>query len=140
MISDTSSRNAIAKQAGDLSARLSADYFSTPGRQDLRYPGAASPQCVVLQPEPLRREWQLVVALSAIGLLWPGGPSTHMGDTCSLPARCRVRTAQPRSCLSDLGVRYIKSRARPRQHRYIDYLRLPLKQAASFLFTRRRLR
>jgi tRNA A-37 threonylcarbamoyl transferase component Bud32 len=142
LISDSSSRNAIAKQAGDLSVRaFLADYFSTPEHWDVKTSAtrvlhALNAWCYS-QSQHLR-EGNYVAALSVVIYRGREAHLFHMGDTLVFRLRGAEFEKLSRDHVADLGGYRYPSRALGLDGTIdIDYLSLSLKQGDIFLFTTR---
>lgn len=140
VISDTSSRNAIAKQAGDLSVRgFLADYFSTPDHWDVKTSAtrvlrALNAWCY--SQSHFVENGSFVAALSAMVYRGQEAHLFHMGDTLVFRLRGAEFEQLSRDHVSNLGGYRYPSRALGLDGSIdIDYLRLPLKQGDIFLFT-----
>lgn len=140
LISDTSSRNAIAKQAGDLSVRgFIADYISTPDHWDVKTSAtrvlrALNSWCY--SQSTFVEGGSYVASLSAMIYRGRDAHLFHMGDTLVFRLRGAEFEQLSRDHVSDLGGYRYPSRALGLDDSIdIDYLQLPLKQGDIFLFT-----
>ncbi len=145
MISDSISRNAMAKQSGDLSVRaFLADYFATPDHWSVkksatRVLSALNGWCYS-QSRHLQAG-SLVASVSAMVFRRQHAHLFHMGDT--LVFRLRGAEFEQLSCdhITDLGGYRYPSRALGLDNSVdIDYTSIPLKQGDIFLFTTRAVR
>ena len=140
LISDTSSRNAIAKQAGDLSVRgFLADYFSTPDHWDVKTSATRVLRALngwCYSQSHFVEDGSYVAALSAMVYRGHEAHLFHMGDTLVFRLRGAEFEQLSRDHITDLGGYRYPSRALGLDGSIdIDYLRLPLKQGDIFLFT-----
>lgn len=140
VISDSISRNEMAKQAGDLSVRaFLADYFSTPDHWSVK--ASATRVLSALNDWCYGQSRQLdagsfVASMSAMIFRRQSAHLFHMGDT--LVFRLRGAEFEQLSCdhVTDLGGYRYPSRALGLDSRVdIDYAKIPLKQGDIFLFT-----
>ncbi|SHF46484.1 Serine/threonine protein kinase [Modicisalibacter ilicicola DSM 19980] len=140
LISDSTWRNAIAKQAGDLTVRgFLADYYSTPVHWDIK----TSAMRVLLALNSWSHsqsshvaEGSYVSSLSALVLRGREGHLFHMGDTLVFRLRGAEFEQLTRDHVTDLGGYRYPSRALGLDGNLdIDYLRMPIKQGDLFLFT-----
>ncbi len=140
VISDSTSRNAIAKQAGDISVRgFLADYFSTPDHWDVKMSAtrvlrALNGWCHS-QSDHIR-EGSYMSSLSAMVFLGREAHLFHMGDTLVFRLRGAEFEQLSRDHVTDLGGYRYPSRALGLDVSIdIDYMSMPLKQGDIFLFT-----
>ncbi|MFY0990350.1 protein kinase domain-containing protein [Halomonas sp. C05BenzN] len=140
VISDSTSRNAIAKQAGDLSVRgFLADYFSTPDHWDVKTSAtrvlrALNGWCYS-QSQHLA-EGSYVASLSAVVYRGREAHLFHMGDTLVFRLRGAEFEQLSRDHVTDLGGYRYPSRALGMDGSIdIDYMHMPIKQGDLFLFT-----
>ncbi|WP_442786556.1 protein kinase domain-containing protein [Halomonas sp. 328] len=140
VISDSSSRNAIAKQAGDLSVRgLVADYFSTPDHWSVKYSAirvlrSLNAWCYAQSQHV--KDGSYVSSLSAMVYQGREAHLFHMGDTLVFLLRGAEFEQLSRDHITDLGGYRYASRALGMDPSIeIDYLQVPLKQGDIFLFT-----
>ncbi len=140
VISDSTSRNAMAKQAGDLSVRgFLADYYSTPDHWDVKTSATrvlralngwcySQSQCVA--------EGSYVCSLSAMIFRGREAHLFHMGDTLVFRLRGAEFEQLTRDHVTDLGGYRYPSRALGLDVNIdIDYVQVPIKQGDIFLFT-----
>lgn len=140
VISDTSSRNAIAKQAGDLSVRgFLADYFSTPDHWDVKTSATRVLRALngwCYSQSTFVEDGSYVSSLSAMVYRGRDAHLFHMGDTLVFRLRGAEFEQLSRDHITDLGGYRYPSRALGLDGSIdIDYLQLPLKQGDIFLFT-----
>ncbi|EWH01863.1 serine/threonine protein kinase [Halomonas sp. BC04] len=140
LISDTSSRNAIAKQAGDLSVRgFLADYFSTPDHWDVKTSATRVLRALngwCYSQSTFVEDGSYVSSLSAMVFRAREAHLFHMGDTLVFRLRGAEFEQLSRDHITDLGGYRYPSRAMGLDGSIdIDYLQLPLKQGDIFLFT-----
>ncbi|KAA0014294.1 protein kinase [Billgrantia pellis] len=140
LISDTSSRNAIAKQAGDLSVRgFLADYFSTPDHWDVKTSATRVLRALngwCYSQSTFVENGSYVASLSAMVYRGREAHLFHMGDTLVFRLRGAEFEQLSRDHITDLGGYRYPSRALGLDGSIdIDYLCLPLKQGDIFLFT-----
>jgi hypothetical protein len=142
LISDSTSRNAIAKQAGDISVRgFLSDYFATPDHWDVKTSAtrvlrALNGWCYS-QSHQLA-EGSYVASLSAMVFRGREAHLFHMGDTLVFRLRGAEFEQLSRDHVTDLGGYRYPSRALGMDGTIdIDYLAKPLKQGDLFLFTTR---
>ncbi|PMR76925.1 bifunctional protein-serine/threonine kinase/phosphatase [Billgrantia endophytica] len=140
LISDTSSRNAIAKQAGDLSVRgFLADYFSTPDHWDVKTSATRVLRALngwCYSQSTFVKNGSYVASLSAMVYRARDAHLFHMGDTLVFRLRGAEFEQLSRDHTTDLGGYRYPSRALGLDGSIdIDYLQLPLKQGDIFLFT-----
>jgi serine/threonine protein phosphatase PrpC len=140
IISDSISRNALAKQAGDLSVRaFLADYFATPDHWNVKK--SATRVLSALNGWCYGQSRQLdagsfVASMSAMIFRRQSAHLFHLGDT--LVFRLRGAEFEQLSCdhVTDLGGYRYPSRALGLDNSVdIDYAEIPLKQGDIFLFT-----
>lgn len=139
-ISDSSSRNASAKRAGDLSVRsFLADYFSTPDHWDVessatRVLRALNSWCY--SQSHFVENGSFVAALSAMVYRGREAHLFHMGDSLVFRLRGAEFEQLTRDHVTDMGGYRYPSRALGLEDGIdIDYLQLALKQGDIFLFT-----
>nr|WP_104202027.1 bifunctional protein-serine/threonine kinase/phosphatase [Halomonas saliphila] len=140
LISDTSSRNAIAKQAGDLSVRgFLADYFSTPDHWDVKTSATRVLRALngwCYSQSTFVENGSYVASLSAMVYRGRESHLFHMGDTLVFRLRGAEFEQLSRDHVTDLGGYRYPSRALGLDGSIdIDYMNLPLKQGDIFLFT-----
>ncbi|WP_411795337.1 protein kinase domain-containing protein [Halomonas sp. A29] len=140
VISDTSSRNAIAKQAGDLSVRgFLADYFSTPDHWDVKTSATRVLRALngwCYSQSTFVEGGSYVASLSAMVYRGRDAHLFHMGDTLVFRLRGAEFEQLTRDHITDLGGYRYPSRALGLDGSIdIDYIQLPLKQGDIFLFT-----
>ncbi|WP_275289027.1 bifunctional protein-serine/threonine kinase/phosphatase [Halomonas elongata] len=140
LISDSTTRNTLAKQAGDISVRgFLADYFSTPGHWDVKT--SANRVLRSLNGWCFGQSRQVsdgsyVSSLSAMIYRGREAHLFHMGDTLVFRLRGAEFEQLSRDHVTDLGGYRYPSRALGMDASIdIDYVRLPLKQGDIFLFT-----
>ncbi|ATJ83204.1 protein kinase [Halomonas beimenensis] len=140
LISDSTSRNPLAKQAGDLSVQgFLADYFSTPDHWDVKT--SATRVLRALNGWCFGQSRQVsdggyVSSLSAMIFRAREAHLFHMGDTLVFRLRGAEFEQLSRDHVTDLGGYRYPSRALGMDASLdIDYARMPLKQGDIFLFT-----
>lgn len=140
LISDSNSRNAIAKQAGDLSVRgFLADYYSTPDHWDVKTSAtrvlrALNGWCYSQSGHVQHGSY--MASLSAMVYRGHEGHLFHMGDTLVFRLRGAEFEQLSRDHVTDLGGYRYPSRALGMDGNIdIDYMSVPLKQGDIFLFT-----
>ncbi|MDR5867087.1 protein kinase domain-containing protein [Halomonas koreensis] len=140
LISDSTSRNPLAKQAGDLSVQgFLADYFSTPDHWDVK--ASATRVLRALNGWCFGQSRQVsdggyVSSLSAMVYRDQQAHLFHMGDTLVFRLRGAEFEQLTRDHVTDLGGYRYPSRALGMDASLdIDYASLPLKQGDIFLFT-----
>ncbi|MYL24397.1 bifunctional protein-serine/threonine kinase/phosphatase [Vreelandella massiliensis] len=140
VISDSISRNTMAKQAGDLSVRgFLADYFSTPDHWDVKTSAtrvlrALNSWCYSQSQHV--HEGSFVSSVSALVFRHREAHLFHMGDTLVFRLRGAEFEQVSRDHVTDLGGYRYPSRALGLDGSVdIDYTQLPLKQGDIFLFT-----
>ncbi|UYG06285.1 bifunctional protein-serine/threonine kinase/phosphatase [Halomonas sp. M4R1S46] len=140
LISDSTSRNPLAKQAGDISVRgFLADYFSTPDHWEVKT--AATRVLRALNAWCFGQSRQVsdggfVSSLSAMVFRGREAHLFHVGDTLVFRLRGAEFEQLSRDHVTDLGGYRYPSRAIGMDASVdIDYARLPLKQGDIFLFT-----
>lgn len=145
LISDSTWRNAIAKQAGDLSVRgFLADYYSTPEHWDVKT--SATRVLRALNSWSYSQSGYIeggsyVSSMSAMILRDREAHLFHMGDTLVFRLRGAEFEQLTRDHVTDLGGYRYPSRALGLDGNLdIDYVRMPLKQGDLFLFTTRAVR
>nr|WP_089729011.1 bifunctional protein-serine/threonine kinase/phosphatase [Halomonas muralis] len=145
LISDSTWRNAIAKQAGDLSVRsFLADYYSTPDHWDVK--NSATRVLRALNSWSYSQSGHIeggsyVSSLSAMVYRGREAHLFHMGDTLVFRLRGAEFEQLTRDHVTDLGGYRYPSRALGLDGSLdIDYVRMPLKQGDLFLFTTRAVR
>ena len=140
VISDSTLRNSMAKQAGDLSVRgFMADYYSTPDHWDVKTSATrvlralngwcySQSQCVA--------EGSYVSSLSAMVYRCRTAHLFHLGDTLVFRLRGAEFEQLSRDHVADLGGYRYPSRALGMDGSIdIDYGQFPIKQGDIFLFT-----
>ncbi|MDR5874968.1 protein kinase domain-containing protein [Vreelandella gomseomensis] len=140
VISDSLSRNTLAKQAGDLSVRgFLADYFSTPDHWDVKTSAtrvlrALNSWCYSQSQHV--QNGSFVSSLSAMVFRERDAHLFHMGDTLVFRLRGAEFEQLSRDHVTDLGGYRYPSRALGMDGSVdIDYTLLPMKQGDLFLFT-----
>ncbi|NYS61331.1 bifunctional protein-serine/threonine kinase/phosphatase [Vreelandella salicampi] len=140
VISDSVTRNTMAKQAGDLSVRgFLADYFSTPDHWDVktsatRVLSALNSWCYSQSQNV--HEGSFVSSVSALIFRHRQAHLFHMGDTLVFRLRGAEFEQMSRDHVTDIGGYRYPSRALGLDGSIdIDYTQLPLKQGDIFLFT-----
>ncbi|MGM0858517.1 MAG: protein kinase domain-containing protein [Pseudomonadota bacterium] len=140
VISDSLSRNTLAKQAGDLSVRgFLADYFSTPDHWDVKTSAtrvlrALNSWCYGQSQHV--QNGSFVSSLSAMVFRERDAHLFHMGDTLVFRLRGAEFEQLTRDHVTDLGGYRYPSRALGMDGSVdIDYTLLPVKQGDLFLFT-----
>ncbi|MBB3182987.1 hypothetical protein FHR95_000511 [Halomonas fontilapidosi] len=140
MISDSTLRNNLAKQAGDLSVKgFLADYFATPDHWDVKT--SATRVLRALNAWCFSQNRQLsdgsyVSSLSAMVFHGRQAHLFHMGDTLVFRLRGAEFEQLSRDHVTDLGGYRYPSRAMGMDSGLeIDYINVPLKQGDIFLFT-----
>ncbi len=142
VISDSTSRNAIAKQAGDLSVRgFLTDYYSTPDHWDVKTSAtrvlhALNGWCFSQSGHVSGGSY--IASLSAMVFRGSEAHLFHMGDTLVFRLRGAEFEQLSRDHVTDLGGYRYPSRALGMDASIdIDYVHTPLKQGDIFLFTTR---
>ncbi|MFO7647032.1 MULTISPECIES: bifunctional protein-serine/threonine kinase/phosphatase [Halomonas] len=140
LISDSTSRNAIAKQAGDLSVRgFLADYYSTPDHWDVKTSATRVLRALngwCYSQSQFVAEGSFVSSLSAMVYRCRVGHLFHLGDTLVFRLRGAEFEQLTRDHVTDLGGYRYPSRALGMDVSIdIDYVQVPLKQGDIFLFT-----
>ncbi|GHC25510.1 bifunctional protein-serine/threonine kinase/phosphatase [Aidingimonas halophila] len=142
VISDSTSRNSIAKQAGDLSVRgFLADYYSTPEHWDIKTSAtrvlyALNSWCFSQSRHVAGGSY--IASLSAMVFRGSEAHLFHMGDTLVFRLRGAEFEQLSRDHVTDLGGYRYPSRALGMDASIdIDYIKTPLKQGDLFLFTTR---
>ncbi|MBZ5487975.1 protein kinase [Halomonas aquamarina] len=145
VISDSVSRNTLAKQAGDLSVRgFLADYFSTPDHWDTKTSAtrvlrALNSWCYSQSQHV--REGGFVSSMSVVVFRKREAHLFHMGDTLVFRLRGAEFEQLTRDHITDIGGYHYPSRALGMDGSVdIDYTHLGLKQGDIFLFTTRGVR
>ncbi|RUR36598.1 bifunctional protein-serine/threonine kinase/phosphatase [Vreelandella populi] len=145
VISDSVSRNTLAKQAGDLSVRgFLADYFSTPDHWDTKTSAtrvlrALNSWCYSQSQHV--KEGGFVSSMSVIVFRKREAHLFHMGDTLVFRLRGAEFEQLTRDHITDIGGYHYPSRALGMDGSVdIDYTHLGLKQGDIFLFTTRGVR
>ncbi|WP_425283423.1 protein kinase domain-containing protein [Halomonas daqiaonensis] len=140
LISDSTLRNNLAKQAGDLSVKgFLADYFSTPDHWDVKT--SATRVLRALNAWCFNQNRQVsdgsyVSSLSAMVYRGREAHLFHMGDTLVFRLRGAEFEQLTRDHVTDLGGYRYPSRAMGMDSGLeIDYVSMPLKQGDLFLFT-----
>lgn len=140
VISDSVSRNSMAKQAGDLSVRaFLADYFSTPDHWDVKTSAtrvlrALNSWCYSQSQHV--KEGSFVSSMSAVVFRGREAHLFHMGDTLVFRLRGAEFEQLSRDHVTDLGGYRYPSRALGMDGSLdIDYTHITLKQGDLFLFT-----
>ncbi|MFG6666478.1 protein kinase [Halomonas sp. HNIBRBA4712] len=140
VISDSISRNTMAKQAGDLSVRgFLSDYYSTPEHWDIKTSAtrvmlALNSWCYSQSQHV--KEGSFVSSMSA--MIYKGGEANlfHMGDTLVFRLRGAEFEQLTRDHVTDVGGYRYPSRALGMDGSLdIDYSRIELKQGDFFVFT-----
>ena len=139
LISDSTWRNSIAKQAGDLSVRgFLADYYSTPDHWDVKTSAtrvlrALNSWCH--SQSGYIEGGSYICSLSAMIFHQHDAHLFHMGDTLVYRIRGAEFEQLTRDHVTDLGGYRYPSRALGMDgHVDIDYSTFPLKQGDLFLF------
>ncbi|MCP1366207.1 bifunctional serine/threonine-protein phosphatase/kinase [Halomonas sp. BBD48] len=145
LISDSTWRNAIAKQAGDLSVRgFLADYYSTPEHWDIKTSATRVLRALnswSYSQSGYIKGGSYVSSMSAMVLRDREAHLFHMGDTLVFRLRGAEFEQLTRDHVTDLGGYRYPSRALGLDGNLdIDYVRMPLKQGDLFLFTTRAVR
>ncbi|MGO2414267.1 MULTISPECIES: bifunctional protein-serine/threonine kinase/phosphatase [Cobetia] len=140
LIADTTSKNAIAKQAGDLTVRgFLADYFATPDNWSVKYSAtrvlrALNSWCY--SQSRFVRGGSYVTSISAVIFRGQSAHLFHAGDTVVFRLRGGEFEQISRDHVTDLGGYRYPSRALGMDVNLdIDYIELPLKQGDIFLLT-----
>ncbi|MGM0984737.1 MAG: protein kinase domain-containing protein [Pseudomonadota bacterium] len=140
LISDSTLRNNLAKQAGDLSVKgFLADYFSTPDHWDVKTSAtrvlrALNAWCFSQNRQ--MSDGSYVSSLSAMVYRGREAHLFHMGDTLVFRLRGAEFEQLSRDHVTDLGGYRYPSRAMGMDSGLeIDYASMPLKQGDLFLFT-----
>lgn len=140
VISDSISRNTMAKQAGDLSVRgFLADYFSTPDHWDVKTSAtrvlrALNSWCYSQSQQV--KEGSFVSSVSAMVFRGREAHLFHIGDTLVFRLRGAEFEQLSRDHVTDLGGYRYPSRALGMDGSVdIDYTHLAVKQGDLFLFT-----
>ncbi len=140
VISDSISRNTLAKQAGDLSVRgFLADYYSTPDHWDTKTSAtrvlrALNGWCYSQSKHV--KEGSFVSSLSAMVFREREAHLFHMGDTLVFRLRGAEFEQLTRDHVTDIGGYRYPSRALGMDGSVdIDYTHLALKQGDFFVFT-----
>lgn len=140
VISDSISRNTMAKQAGDISVRgFLADYFSTPDHWDVKTSAtrvlrALNSWCYSQSQHV--KEGSFVSSMSAMVFRGCEAHLFHMGDTLVFRLRGAEFEQLSRDHVTDLGGYRYPSRALGMDGSVdIDYTHIALKQGDLFLFT-----
>lgn len=140
VIADSTWRNAIARQAGDISVRgFMADYFSTPEHWDIKTSAtrvlrALNGWCYSQSRYVVGGSY--ISSLSSIIFRGREGFLFHMGDTLVFRLRGAEFEQLSRDHVTDLGGYRYPSRALGMDNNIdIDYLSMPLKQGDIFVFT-----
>ena len=140
VISDSISRNTMAKQAGDISVRgFLADYFSTPDHWDVKTSAtrvlrALNSWCYSQSQHV--KEGSFVSSMSAMVFRGREAHLFHMGDTLVFRLRGAEFEQLSRDHVTDLGGYRYPSRALGLDGSVdIDYTHIALKQGDLFLFT-----
>ena len=147
VISDSVSRNTLAKQAGDLSVRgFLADYFSTPDHWDTKTSANTDPVLRALnswcysQSQHVK-EGGFVSSMSVVVFRKCEAHLFHMGDTLVFRLRGAEFEQLTRDHVTDIGGYHYPSRALGMDGSVdIDYTHLGLKQGDIFCFTTRGVR
>ena len=145
LISDSIWRNAIAKQAGDLSVRgFLADYYSTPAHWDVKTSATRVLRALnswSYSQSSYIEGGSYVSSMSLMVLRGRDAHLFHMGDTLVFRLRGAEFEQLTRDHVTDLGGYRYPSRALGLDGNLdIDYAQLPLKQGDLFLFTTRAVR
>ncbi len=145
LISDSIWRNAIAKQAGDLSVRgFLSDYYSTPAHWDVKTSATRVLRALNSWSHSQSSYIEGGSYVSSMSLMILRGCDAHlfhMGDTLVFRLRGAEFEQLTRDHVTDLGGYRYPSRALGLDGNLdIDYTQLPLKQGDLFLFTTRAVR
>ncbi|RTR05284.1 bifunctional protein-serine/threonine kinase/phosphatase [Halomonas nitroreducens] len=140
LISDSTSRNPLAKQAGDISVRgFLADYFSTPDHWDVKTSATRVLRALNGWCFGQSRQVSDGGFVSSISTMIFRGREAHLfhiGDTLVFRLRGAEFEQLSRDHVTDLGGYRYPSRALGMDAGLdIEYARLPLKQGDIFLFT-----
>ncbi|MDW5376629.1 protein kinase [Halomonas sp. HP20-15] len=140
LISDSIWRNAIAKQAGDLSVRgFLADYYSTPSHWDVKTSATRVLRALnswSYSQSSYIEGGSYVSSMSLMVLRGRDAHLFHMGDTLLFRLRGAEFEQLTRDHVTDLGGYRYPSRALGLDGNLdIDYAQMPLKQGDLFLFT-----
>ncbi|MCM5703348.1 bifunctional protein-serine/threonine kinase/phosphatase [Larsenimonas salina] len=140
LIADSTSKNAIARQAGDLSIRgFLADYYSTPEHWDVKTAATRVLRALngwCFSQSRFVKGGGYVSSLSALVLKERQAHLFHAGDTLVFRLRGAEFEQISRDHVTDIGGYLYPSRALGMDASVdIDYLTLPLKQGDIFLFT-----
>lgn len=140
LISDSTSRNPLAKQAGDISVRgFIADYFATPDHWDIRLSAnrvlrALNSWCFAQSRQV--SDGGYVSSVSAMVYLGPEAHLFHVGDTRVFRLRGAEFEQITRDHVVDIGGYRYPSRALGMDECVdVDYACIPLNQGDIFLFT-----
>lgn len=140
VIADSTWRNAIARQAGDISVRgFLADYFSTPEHWDIKTSAtrvlrALNGWCYSQSRYVVGGSY--ISSLSSMIFRGREGFLFHMGDTLVFRLRGAEFEQLSRDHVTDLGGYRYPSRALGMDNNIdIDYLAMALKQGDIFVFT-----
>ncbi|WP_438768426.1 protein kinase domain-containing protein [Kushneria sp. TE3] len=140
IIADSTWRNAIARQAGDISVRgFLADYYSTPDHWDIKTSATRVLRALngwCYSQSRYVQGGSYISSLSAI--IFRGRESFlfHMGDTLVFRLRGAEFEQLSRDHVTDLGGYRYPSRALGMDNNIdIDHMSLPLKTGDVFLFT-----
>ncbi|MGQ7247533.1 protein kinase domain-containing protein [Halomonas sp. V046] len=140
LISDSASRHALAKQAGDLSVRgFLADYYSTPEHWDVKAAATRVLRSLNAWCHGQTRQMQdgsYVSSLSTMVFLGRDAHLFHVGDTLVFRLRGAEFEQLSRDHVTDLGGYRYPARALGMDATIdIDYAQVPLKQGDIFLLT-----
>ncbi|WP_456270188.1 bifunctional serine/threonine-protein phosphatase/kinase [Kushneria sp. AK178] len=140
IIADSTWRNAIARQAGDISVRgFLSDYYSTPDHWDIKTSATRVLRALngwCYSQSRYVQGGSYISSLSAV--IFRGRESFlfHMGDTLVFRLRGAEFEQLSRDHVTDLGGYRYPSRALGMDNNIdIDHMSLPLKQGDVFLFT-----
>ncbi|MGJ7457560.1 protein kinase domain-containing protein [Halomonas sp. MA07-2] len=140
VISDSTQRNSMAKQAGDLSVRgFLADYYSTPDHWDVKTSATRVLRALngwCYSQSQWVTEGNYVSSLSAMIYRGRNAHLFHLGDTLVFRLRGAEFEQLSRDHVTDLGGYRYPSRALGMDGSIdIDYAQFPIKQGDIFLFT-----
>ncbi|QEM81482.1 bifunctional protein-serine/threonine kinase/phosphatase [Halomonas binhaiensis] len=140
LVSDSASRNALAKQASDLSVRgFLADYYSTPEHWEIKISVHRVLHSLNAWCHGQTRQVQdgsYVSSLSTLIFLGRDAHLFHVGDTLVFRLRGAEFEQLTRDHVTDLGGYRYPARALGMDARVdVDYAAIPLKQGDIFLFT-----
>ncbi|WP_115853595.1 bifunctional protein-serine/threonine kinase/phosphatase [Kushneria indalinina] len=140
IIADSTWRNAIARQAGDISVRgFLADYYSTPDHWDIKTSATRVLRALngwCYSQSRYVQGGSYISSLSAIIFRGRESYLFHMGDTLVFRLRGAEFEQLSRDHVTDLGGYRYPSRALGMDNNIdIDHMSLPLKTGDVFLFT-----